>query len=260
MRICFLGSNHTTGGNSGSPVINGEGHLVGINFDRSWESTMSDLMFDGEICRNIMVDIKFVLWVMDKYAGAKHLVDEMTLVDAEWRINQEELGVKTHLNQYTNRLRDVPSDLYALLGRAEIYLNLGQNDKAIEDMNKAIELHPKNTSALNMRGAFFAKIGRQREAMADVQASLKIDKNNLEGYFVRGLIYADLGKYEEAIKDFDKVIQMDYTFYKAYYDRGVCYEGLGEVDEACKNFEIAKLMGDKKAAEMYHVGCEFGAW
>ena len=111
-----------------------------------------------------------------------------------------------------------------------------------------------------MRGAFFAKIGRQREAMADVQASLKIDNNNLEGYFVRGLVYADLGKYEEAIKDFDKVIQMDYTFYKAYYNRGVCYEGLGEVDEACKNFEIAELMGDKKAADMYHLGCEFGAW
>ena len=260
LRICFLGSNHTTGGNSGSPVINGEGHLVGINFDRSWESTMSDVMFDGGICRNIMVDIKYVLWVMDKYAGAKHLVDEMTLVDAEWRINQEQTGIKMHLEQYTNRLRDVPSDLYALLGRAEIYLNLGQNDKAIEDMNKAIELHPKNTSALNMRGAFFSEIGRQREAMADVQASLKIDKNNLEGYFVRGLVYADLGKYAEAIKDFDKVIQMDYTFYKAYYDRGVCYEGLGEVDEACKNFEIAKLMGDKKAADMYHIGCEFGAW
>ena len=138
----------------------------------------------------------------------------MTLVDAEWRMNQEESVVKNHLNQYTNRLRDVPTDLYALLGRAEIYLNLGQNDKAIEDMNKAIELHPKNTSALNMRGGFFAKIGRQREAMADIEASLKIDKNNLEGYFVRGLVYADLGKYEEAIKDFDKVIQMDYTFYK----------------------------------------------
>ena len=75
----------------------------------------------------------------------RYLVDEMTLVDAEWRINQEEVGVKTHLSQYTNRLRDVPSDLYALLGRAEIYLNLGQNDKAIEDMNKAIELHPKST-------------------------------------------------------------------------------------------------------------------
>ena len=78
--VCFTGSNHTTGGNSGSPALNDKGHLVGINFDRSWESTMSDILFDGTRCRNIMVDIRYVLWVMDVYAGAGHLVEEMTLV------------------------------------------------------------------------------------------------------------------------------------------------------------------------------------
>jgi hypothetical protein len=78
--VCFTGSNHTTGGNSGSPVIDAEGNLMGLNFDRSWESTMSDFMFDASRCRNIVVDIRYVLWVMDKFAGAKHLVDEMTLV------------------------------------------------------------------------------------------------------------------------------------------------------------------------------------
>ena len=78
--VCFSGSNHTTGGNSGSPVIDSEGRLMGLNFDRSWESTMSDYMFDASRCRNIVVDIRYVLWVMDKYAGAKHLVDEMKLV------------------------------------------------------------------------------------------------------------------------------------------------------------------------------------
>ena len=78
--VCFTGSNHTTGGNSGSPVIDGEGNLMGLNFDRSWESTMSDFMFDASRCRNISVDIRYVLWVMDRYANAKHLVDEMTVV------------------------------------------------------------------------------------------------------------------------------------------------------------------------------------
>lgn len=78
--ICFTASNHTTGGNSGSPVINGDGQLIGINFDRSWESTMSDIMFDPERCRNITVDIRYVLWVIDKYAGASNLIEEMTLV------------------------------------------------------------------------------------------------------------------------------------------------------------------------------------
>lgn len=78
--VCFSGSNHTTGGNSGSPVLNGKGYLMGLNFDRSWESTMSDYMFDPTRCRNIAVDIRYVMWVMDKYAGAKHLVDEMVLM------------------------------------------------------------------------------------------------------------------------------------------------------------------------------------
>ena len=78
--VCFSGSNHTTGGNSGSPVIDAEGNLMGLNFDRSWESTMSDFMFDSSRCRNIAVDIRYVMWVMDIYGGAGYLVDEMTQV------------------------------------------------------------------------------------------------------------------------------------------------------------------------------------
>ena len=78
--VCFSGSNHTTGGNSGSPVLDKNGYLMGLNFDRTWESTMSDYMFDPSRCRNVVVDIRYVLWVMDKYSGAKHLVDEMKLM------------------------------------------------------------------------------------------------------------------------------------------------------------------------------------
>ncbi|MBK7130621.1 MAG: S46 family peptidase [Crocinitomicaceae bacterium] len=78
--VCFTASNHTTGGNSGSPVIDGEGNLIGINFDRSWESTMSDFMFDESRCRNIVVDIRYVLWVIDKYGDAHHLIEEMNIV------------------------------------------------------------------------------------------------------------------------------------------------------------------------------------
>lgn len=79
--VAFLASNHTTGGNSGSPVINGKGELIGLNFDRSWESTMSDIMFDPSQCRNISVDMRYVLWVIEKYAGAKHLVDEIKIME-----------------------------------------------------------------------------------------------------------------------------------------------------------------------------------
>jgi len=78
--VCFLGTNHTTGGNSGSPAIDAHGNLIGLNFDRVWEGTMSDMNYDPEICRNIMVDLRYVLFIIDKYAGAKHLIDEMKLV------------------------------------------------------------------------------------------------------------------------------------------------------------------------------------
>ena len=78
--VCFVASNHTTGGNSGSPVINGEGHLIGINFDRCWEGTMSDIMFDPEQCRNIALDMRYALFIIDKFAGAGYLLNEMELI------------------------------------------------------------------------------------------------------------------------------------------------------------------------------------
>jgi hypothetical protein len=78
--VCFTGSNHTTGGNSGSPALNGKGELIGINFDRTWESTMSDIYFNSEICRNVMVDARYVLWVIDVYGGAGYLLNEMRLI------------------------------------------------------------------------------------------------------------------------------------------------------------------------------------
>ena len=79
--VCFLATNHTTGGNSGSPVLNGEGELVGINFDRVWEGTMSDLAFDPEICRNISLDIRYLLFIIQEIGHAGYLLDEMTFAD-----------------------------------------------------------------------------------------------------------------------------------------------------------------------------------
>jgi len=79
MPVAFVATNHTTGGNSGSPVLNADGHLIGINFDRCWEGTMSDINYDPSQCRNISVDIRYCLFIIDKFAGAGHLSEEMTL-------------------------------------------------------------------------------------------------------------------------------------------------------------------------------------
>ena len=80
--VCFIAANHTTGGNSGSPALDANGRLIGLNFDRVWEGTMSDINYDPSICRNIMVDIRYVLFIIDKFAGAQHLIKEMNFVGA----------------------------------------------------------------------------------------------------------------------------------------------------------------------------------
>ncbi len=81
MPVCFLATNHTTGGNSGSPVLDADGNLIGLNFDRNWEGTMSDIWYDKDLCRNISLDIRYFLLIVDKFADDKRLIDEMTFVE-----------------------------------------------------------------------------------------------------------------------------------------------------------------------------------
>ena len=80
LHVCFLTDNDITGGNSGSPVLNGKGELIGLAFDGNIEAMAGDVIFDQKLQRTINVDIRYVLWVIENFSGAKHIVDEMTLV------------------------------------------------------------------------------------------------------------------------------------------------------------------------------------
>lgn len=262
LRVCLLGSNHTTGGNSGSPALNGEGHLIGINFDRSWESTMSDIMFDPSICRNIMVDIKYVLWVMDKYAGAGHLVQEMELVDANYRKNEAEKAAKQKIKTYSHIIQDVPNDVYALLGRSYVYRDLGMNDEYQADLDQVLKLDPKNLSALNQKAYYMYSIKKYDDAITLTKQSLKLNSSvdNLEALFIKGVSLVGKEDWKGAMLALNEVIEMDFTVYDAYYYRGLCHLEMGDLDEACKNFELAKNMGHEKAAELHFLNCELGAW
>ena len=84
--VCFIATNHTTGGNSGSPALDAYGNLIGLNFDRVWEGTMSDINYDSRICRNIMVDIRYVAFIIDKFAGAKNIIDELKFVHPKKKV------------------------------------------------------------------------------------------------------------------------------------------------------------------------------
>jgi hypothetical protein len=79
--VCFIANNHTTGGNSGSPVINADGQLIGVNFDRAWEGVASDMAFNPDQSRNISLDIRYALFIIDKFAGAGYLLNEMKIVE-----------------------------------------------------------------------------------------------------------------------------------------------------------------------------------
>jgi hypothetical protein len=80
MKVCFLTNHDITGGNSGSPVINGKGELIGLAFDGNWEAMSGDIAYEPELQRTINVDIRYVLFIIDKFAGAKRLIDEMSIV------------------------------------------------------------------------------------------------------------------------------------------------------------------------------------
>ena len=174
LRVNFLSNNDITGGNSGSPVINGNGELIGINFDRSWESTMSDVMFSEELCRNITVDIRYVLFVIDKYAGATHLIKEMNLVGAP-TIDGNKSPKNDNLEQINKEIKTAPKKASLYFKRGEEYYNQGKLIEAREDFKTALSIEPSN-SDYSKRLKFMNSFIQQIEAIDKVEQAQQVPK------------------------------------------------------------------------------------
>ncbi|MBL4704301.1 MAG: S46 family peptidase [Flavobacteriales bacterium] len=173
LRVCFTGSNHTTGGNSGSPVLNGSGELIGLNFDRSWESTMSDYLFDTSRCRNIAVDIRYILWVVDKYAGAGHLVEEMNIIRETTPIVSPADEKKKSITKLSLKIEADPLNTINWFQRGLLYNELGQFENAKFDFEKIVSLESKNVAYLNAYAEALLKTGDFRTSLEISDQSLK---------------------------------------------------------------------------------------
>ncbi len=256
MFVCFTGSNHTSGGNSGSPCINGEGHLIGLNFDRSWESTMSDIMFDPNICRNIMVDIRYVLFIIDKFAGADHLIKEMELVTPEWRKEKRVGHLNGQVEAVTKEIKADAKNPDLLVTRAMYYDSLGLVKEYKNDLAAALALDKDHPAAVAQMADYLVKNDEISKATKLLSTALRTQRNHKELIFKRGVLYIEMGQNIKAINDFSKVILLDATHFKAYYNRGVANYRLGRSDKACADFQMAQGLGDNKEYFIYESACK----
>jgi tetratricopeptide (TPR) repeat protein len=180
LHTCFTSTSQTTGGNSGSPVLNAYGELVGLNFDRSWESTMSDIMFSSKLCRNIVCDIRYVLFIIDKYAGATHLIAELNLVNASTKEKARIESIKKEIEEIGEQLRINPDNAVLLTNRAHKYFALELYDDALKNNAAAIVLKKDYQPAVLLNARVLDKQNKIKEALNMVEKAVILDGNDVE--------------------------------------------------------------------------------
>lgn len=243
MPVAFTASNQTTGGNSGSPVLNADGHLIGINFDRSWESTMSDVMYDPVICRNIILDIRYVLFIIDKYAGAGHLLREMELMTPERSEELRKEGIRNEIRAVTDEIRAKADDASLLVKRARLYQQIDMNKEAEADLRLAVKINPRSAEQLHLLGHALMEQSRFTEAIREFEKALQVDPAFHEALLDKGICLSELKKFEEAIKVYTVYISKNSLDHRGYYNRGVCYYLINKKNEGCADFMIAEKLG-----------------
>ncbi len=231
--VCFTSSLHTSGGNSGSPVINGEGHLVGLNFDRSWESVMSDLVYDPDRCRNISVDIRYVLFLIDKFAGMDRLIEEMDLVDASYRLTRVEEVLKDH-----------PDSVTLYLQQSRYALKAGEVDKARESAGKAIGLAPDDPETHQALVAVWLREEAYEKALEYLEEKVLEDELwSASSSLLQGKALLGNGVPEEAVKAFSRAVACRSDGYEPYLWRARAYRELGEEKKACNDLKMVRTLG-----------------
>jgi tetratricopeptide (TPR) repeat protein len=247
LRVCFTASNQTTGGNSGSPVLDARGYLIGVNFDRSWESTMSDVMYDPERCRNIILDIRYVLFVIDKVAGASHLLKEMELMTPEKIQEAENEKKKAQVLSLTEEIRSNPDNSGLLMRRAAVYSDLKMFTEAEADLKSAIALQPKQADAIILLGSCYMDQYKFTEAIKEFDKAIVIDKTKAEALLQKGICLSELRKFEDAIKTFNQYIGLNRLDHRGYYNRGLCYYQTGKPALGCEDLLMAEKLGGRKS-------------
>jgi hypothetical protein len=247
MRVCFTGSNQTTGGNSGSPALDAYGYLIGINFDRTWESTMSDIMYNPARCRNIMVDIRYVLFIIDKFAGAGYLLNEMEIITPEKHKEKQKEIIKKRILRATEMAHENPDKEWPILNRALFYIEYEMWDDAKTDALMLQKINAKNTTAYYILGKVEQGYNRYADAIKEFD---KVDINNphyAQSLFAKATCLAELKKYDEAIKTFTRYIAINSKDAKGFYNRGMCYHLSGKSIEGCADLMVAeKLSGESE--------------
>lgn len=244
MHVAFTASNQTTGGNSGSPVLNAYGELIGVNFDRSWESTMSDIMYDPEQCRNIILDIRYVLFIVDKFAGAGYLLEEMNLMSNTKRQEIAKEKLQAEFVAITDSIKLQPENVQLLIRRANKYLSQKMTAAAIQDFQAAFKLDPKNEKLMLCLADTYIENGQTKEAIPHIEKlmSLKVTPN--QAFLTRGKLRIQNKKYTEAISDLNRYLSANGTDNEVYILRAKANYLSGKNTAACEDVhQYEKLTG-----------------
>jgi tetratricopeptide (TPR) repeat protein len=248
LHTCFTASAQTTGGNSGSPVLNGYGELIGLNFDRSWESTMSDIMYSSKLCRNIVCDIRYVLFIIDKYAGATQLVDELKLVNASSKEKARIEGIKKEIEDITEQLRINPDNAAMLVNRGQKYFDLNLLDDAQKNVSSALTAKKDFGPALLLQAKIYRQQSRLKEALASAEKAMTINANDIEAKkMVAVLAFQNLNM-KRCIEVCGQVLKVEKDPEIILLDARANYMG-GNLTEACSLYKEARLAGSKEVVK-----------